>query len=100
MTQIDNILALIVKTSVEFNDEHETSIAWERGRDAQMYGEDGVLDSLGLVSFIATLEQAIEDEWNVSLTLADEKAMSRHSSPFLTIGTLSDYVTKLLGDVI
>ena len=39
---------------------------------------------------------AIEDEFKVSLTLADEKAMSYSRSPFRTVQTLRDYVNDLL----
>jgi acyl carrier protein len=42
------------------------------------------------------IEQNIEDEFDVSITIADEKAMSQKRSPFRTIGTLADYIDMLL----
>ena len=64
--------------------------------DTTIYGNDSRLDSLGLVNLLVTIEQNIEDEFDVSITIADEKAMSQKRSPFRTIGTLADYIDMLL----
>ena len=61
-----------------------------------LFGKDGKLDSLGLVTLLVIIEQNIEDEFDVSITIADEKAMSQKRSPFRTIGTLADYIDMLL----
>ena len=59
-------------------------------------GSDSEIDSLGLVSLIVVIEDAINTEFDVSITLADEKAMSQRISPFKTLDTLSNYVISLL----
>ena len=64
--------------------------------DTTIYGNDSRLDSLGLVNLLVTIEQNIEDEFDASLTLADERAMSQKHSPFRTIGSLADYIVMLL----
>ena len=61
-----------------------------------LIGKDGRLDSLGLVNLLVIIEQNIEDEFDVSITMADERAMSQKRSPFRTIGTLADYIDMLL----
>lgn len=65
-----------------------------------LFGPSGVLDSLGFVNLIVAVEQKIEEEFGVAITLADERAMSRRNNPFQTIGTLSDYITSLLEEKI
>jgi len=70
----------------------------ERSADAVLLGESGALDSFGLVNLVVALEQRIEDEFGVSLTLADEKAMSYSRSPFRSVTTLADYVQALLNN--
>jgi acyl carrier protein len=65
-------------------------------RDTKLLGGGGVVDSLGLVSLIVSLEQAIDDEWHVNLSLADERAMSQTRSPYRTVGSLAEYVTGLI----
>lgn len=66
------------------------------GRDTVLFGREGCLDSLGLVSFIVAVEAELEDRCGVHLTLADEKAMSQKHSPFRTAGALADYVSRRL----
>ena len=50
------------------------------------------------MNLIVAVEQAVEDELGVRVTLADEKAMSQRSSPFRTVGTLAAYVWRQLGE--
>jgi len=91
----------LVRTMLDVADElNETlpqKIAVDRGADAPLYGRDGVLDSLALVSFVAAAEQAIEERFGVTVSLADERAVSQKSSPFRTIGTLVEYVLQQSG---
>ena len=61
-----------------------------------LYGEKSSMDSLGLVSFLINLEQKIEDQLGITITIADEKAMSLKNSPFKTIGTLTEYLKERL----
>ena len=92
----DKLLTLVIQAANELNRQLENKIAVERGVDAPLYGQDGVLDSLGLVSLVVAVEQAIEDEAGVSISLADGRAMSQKRSPFATIGTLIEYAENLI----
>ena len=61
-----------------------------------LFGREGNLDSLELVNLVVTIEQNIEDIFDLSITIADERAMSQQYSPFRTIGSLADYIEMLL----
>ena len=61
-----------------------------------MFGENANIDSLGFVNLLVNIEYNIEDEFNLSITIADEHAMSQKNSPFKTLGTLSEYVLGLV----
>lgn len=61
-----------------------------------LFGDRGILDSMGLVSLITDLEEKIEHELNISLILADEQAMSQKRSPFRTVSSLSEYIFRLI----
>ena len=61
-----------------------------------IYGDNSPLDSLALVSLIVAVEQNIEDKFEISITLADERAMSLGNSPFRTVSSLADYIEALL----
>ena len=60
--------------------------------DTVLVGADPVLDSLGVVQLIVEVEQRVEQGHNISLTLANDKAMWARNSPFRTIGVLADHV--------
>ena len=66
----------------------------------KLYGVNGKLDSLGLVNLLVTIEQLIEDYYDITITIADEQAMSQKNSPFNTIKSLKNYVIKLVEDEI
>jgi acyl carrier protein len=63
-----------------------------------LVGKDAVLDSLGVVSLIVEVEQRVEGEHSVSVTLANDKAMSARNSPFRTVGVLTDHVVAMVAE--
>jgi len=65
-------------------------------RGSALLGRDGLLDSIGLVTVIVSIEQRIEGEFGKHVTLADERAFSQRSSPFRTVGSLAEYAAGLL----
>ena len=75
----------------------ESAAGLERTADGRLFGEGG-LDSMGLVRFIVMVEESIEDKTEIELTLASDKAMSRNSSPFATLGTLAAYIDECLAE--
>ncbi len=66
--------------------------------DAVLFGAGGVLDSLGLVNFLADLEHGLAEATGRELVLASERAMSRSRSPFRDVDTLTAYVVELLAE--
>ena len=63
-----------------------------------LFGKSSFIDSLTLVSLIVDVEQKLVEEFGISVTIADERAMSQEKSPFQTIGTLADYVNFLVSE--
>jgi acyl carrier protein len=92
----EKIVDLVFKTLNSFFIEYDLTVDLSDGEQTKLFGGDGVLDSLGLVSFIVSVEEAIEDEFNISIVLADEKAMSRRTSPFARINALVDYIFEVI----
>jgi acyl carrier protein len=87
----------IVKAEVaNYCIENDFPIDFSEGRKTRLFGGGGPLDSLGLVSMIVQLEELVEEKTGKSIIIADEKAMSRRTSPFATLGLLSDYIFELL----
>jgi hypothetical protein len=66
--------------------------------DTVLVGKDAVLDSLGVVSLIVEVEQRIESAHGVSVTLANDRAMSQRNSPFRTMGVLTDHLLSTIAE--
>lgn len=90
------ILEIIISCLQELNEELNIDELQEPSEETRLYGAKSGIDSLSLVSLIADVEEKIADEFDVTVLLADERAMSQQASPFRRVGTLSDYVEKLV----
>ena len=90
------LLETIYKSLDEINENLNDAKKLIKDKNTVLFGKDGQLDSLGLVNLLVIIEQNIEDEFDVSITIADERAMSQKHSPFRTIGSLGDYIEMLL----
>ncbi|MDA0910439.1 MAG: hypothetical protein O2809_02610 [Proteobacteria bacterium] len=64
--------------------------------ETPLFGMGGILDSLALVTLVVTVEEMIEGQLGVSITIVSEKAMSAHRSPFATIGSLVEFIDSLV----
>ena len=98
MVNEENILNVIFSAIDTVNDELSKKSKISKSIDANLYGRDGYLDSLGLVNLIVALEEEIEDEFNVALVLTDEKALSQKNSPFKSIRSLSNFIFHQLNE--
>ena len=92
----EEILKLTLNTLETYCVENGISVNLIHGEELKLFGGDSLLDSLGLVSLIVSIEEAIEDQFNKSIILADEKAMSRRTSPFSRVSYLVDYILELI----
>src|SRR6058998_2925820 len=90
------LVSLIVKAAREFGEHSRVTLPAAMDSDTPLFGREGFLDSMALVSLVVAVEQAIEDELGVSVSLADERALSQRTSPYRTVGTLADYASTLI----
>lgn len=86
---------IIIEVLQELNEESDNKNI-NPSSDTKLYGINGTLDSLGLVSFITDLEERISDKFNMNIVLADEKAMSQRTSPFRDVKSLTNYIITLI----
>jgi acyl carrier protein len=90
------VVEIVLAVADELNPSLEEPVELARGADAPLYGEEGPLDSLALVTLTSTVEQRLEDEFGVMVTLTDERAFSQARSPFQSVGALAGFATELL----
>jgi acyl carrier protein len=92
------ILKWIYDAIDQVNEDLDQSGQILKSVDAQIFGNESALDSMGLVNLITLIEQRIEDETGKFISIADEKAMSMESSPFKTVASLKEYITNVLNE--
>ena len=98
MENKEKILDAVYDAVREINDQIGEDQQLALSKDTIFVGDGSRLDSIGLINLIVTVEQNIEDIFDISLTLADEKALSQEQSPFRTVGSLVEYVELLINE--
>jgi acyl carrier protein len=94
----DKIRHIVIQSVIELNATLPYPLPIENGDECFIYRHDSHLDSMSLVMLIADLESKLEDDFGISLTLANEKSMSATNSPFSSVGRLTNYITDLIGE--
>jgi len=68
---------------------------FEVNKDTVLFGNNSQIDSLSLVSIIVDLESTFSSEYNLDISLTDDRAMTREKSPFDSIDSLVDYIYEI-----
>ncbi|GGS28226.1 MULTISPECIES: acyl carrier protein [Streptomyces] len=96
MTREAIILRLVHEAIDVVNEGLPPGAALEKAPEVTLFGVDGRLDSLGLVELLAETEVRLEEEFSVSVSLVNDKALSQRNSPFRSVGSLVTYVTDVV----
>ena len=70
----------------------------ELNEHTPLFGGPSEFDSIAVVTLLAEIEQRINDRYGTSTIIANEKAMSQKRSPFLSIGSLAEYIQHLVAE--
>jgi acyl carrier protein len=70
----------------------------EKDLETPLAGDSGRLDSAGLINLIAMTEQKTAEELGMPIFLTDDGTMSQVNQVFRTLGTLADYIQRLLNE--
>jgi acyl carrier protein len=95
----DSIRELILRCLDELNEGRAHPIEIPQHADVPLYGGEGALDSIDLVSLVIAVEESLEEGFGVSVTLADERALSQERSPFRSVDSFTAYIEGLLPKV-
>ncbi|CAH1205157.1 hypothetical protein [Paenibacillus sp. JJ-223] len=88
----ETLARIVLESCHELNAYGRGGIPVELGLHAPLYGRNGRLDSLGLVSLLAVVEQEVEDRYGISVALTEMAAASMPESPYRTVGSLVGYL--------
>ena len=87
---------IIYRAIDELNEDLSEQNQLEKSKSTVLLGKGSQIDSLGFVNFIASIEDYIEEETGLVLTLVNENSISVEPSPFRTIETLVEYILSCL----
>ena len=90
-----NCLNIVISVVADYAKEINATID-KIDENTRLIGSSSVFDSSDLVQVIVEIEEKINQEYNTDITLTDEKAMSRTTSPFVNIGTLVKFIVDNL----
>ncbi|MEW9701740.1 hypothetical protein [Paenibacillus sp. SI8] len=87
---------IVLDSCKEINQYHNGKISVELGLQAPLYGRNGDLDSLGLVTLLASVEQNIAEELEIELALSETPLAAMPDSPYRTVGSFVGYLLSQL----
>ncbi len=93
MANDEKIMRAVYAAVDDLNDQ---GVEVDKSLDAPLYSASGKLESLDFVSFITKVEEKINAEFDMDLTIADENLLSKEKSPFSSLRTLIEYLEELL----
>jgi D-alanine--poly(phosphoribitol) ligase subunit 2 len=80
----------------EVNEQLPKEDKLEKSGSTGIFGSNGRLDSLGLVSLITTIEQRIEEDFGITVTILENIDELEDDNPFETVSALTNYLTSML----
>ena len=96
MIEKKQIIELIFEAFDEINPLLPEDKKLEKNIKTEIYGANGILDSLGLVNFIVIMEEILERKLGVSVILSNENTLSQTSNLFKSVDEFSNYLINLL----
>jgi D-alanine--poly(phosphoribitol) ligase subunit 2 len=91
-----DILALVYSAMEEIDPMTAEGVPLAKSPEARLLGSDSGVDSLTFVNLVVALEEQIQKKLGKSVVLVDEDNMAAEEHPFRTIGTLAEYVERVL----
>jgi hypothetical protein len=87
--------AVVLESIAQLNRSRTPGEQLEVSPTAPIFGNASPLDSLGLVALLIEIEERLADR-GMTITLANERAMSRARSPFRDVPTLLTYLEEVV----
>jgi acyl carrier protein len=94
MLNRSQVLSMVLHRLQKLGEELGKPSLIQASEQTRLFGDKADLDSMGLVTLIADLEEDFQKQLGRTVTLVDEKAMSRLTSPFRRVDFLVDYLVE------
>ena len=86
---------IVLKSVDTMNQARKPEAHLDVSSTAVLFGPASPLDSLGLVSLLMDVEEALAER-GVSVMLSDARAMSQRNSPFRNVPSLVQYIRDVM----
>ena len=93
------ILELVVNQLLELNETLPNNERFNVNEKTALFGSNSNIDSLSLVSVIVDLEETLSSNYNLDISLTDDRAMTREISPFNNVASLVDYIEEIIIEI-
>ena len=93
----EEIFDLVRNVIISYSNEVDKKIN-DVNYETRLIGSSSQLDSSDLVQIIVEVEDIVNTKYGSELTLTDEKAMSRTTSPFINIETFVSFINEKLNE--
>jgi acyl carrier protein len=90
----DKVRLIVFEALSELNKYRSSELPIVISDEVILYGSGSPLDSLDLVSIITDVEEKIQDELDLKLSLTDDFALAAQPSPYDSVKNLIDFVVK------
>ena len=94
----EKVEEIILAALADVNEEQPDDEKFEVGPATALFGPDAEIDSLSLVSLIVDVETALNVDFDLPVSLTDDRAMTREVSPFTDVQALKDYILELAAE--
>jgi acyl carrier protein len=91
----EQVEQMILSALSELNEERPEDERFVVGPEVVLFGPGAEIDSLSLVSLIVDVETALNIDFDLPISLTDDRAMTREVSPFDSVRTLQEYILEL-----
>ena len=90
----------LIYTALEtVNEEQAPAQRFVVDQNTILFGVNASIDSLSLVSLIVDIESALNGDFNLEISLTDDRAMTREISPFTDVKALQTFIMELVGEL-
>lgn len=90
------IYKIVMDQVNELNETMPDDQKFEVTKDTVLFGNNSNIDSLSLVSVIVDLESIFSSDYDLEISLTDDRAMTREISPFDNINSLVDFIDEIV----
>lgn len=92
----EKIIQVIFDAIAEVNQQLPQEQKLEQSIGTPLAGDQGRLDSLGLVVFIVAVERLATERLGREIVLTNDETMSRQEAVFTSVATLADHLENLM----